>query len=358
MAININANYGQFYKGTESISSYGSGTRKDTLVRYAFNTRDVQGNKIRDKMSKEETLKAIKDISSQYGDNVIVELSGDGLAALVESKKGSMLQEPTEEQRAAKAERDAAFQNEIHHLEIEKIDMPEYSGIYEVDKAISTAVENCNKEEREFVYDIIRQNFLVGNIDNMTEDERLANISFGMKKAEYAANNFISEDNKKSFLDAMESIAKLATAGKADANGEMDYGVHKPKYLGRGSGLVATTNTLDMMKTMDPKAYEEYQKISTESSDEDRALNSLRYLTNWVQNSVKKNPNTVSEYEKISEAYIEKNVKDQTLDKTFDDIMIDNKSAFLESLKAFQEKNPSFLSAILNRETSLSFWMK
>ncbi len=37
-----------------------------------------------DKMSREETLQAMKTISAQYGDNVIVEFSGDGLAALVE----------------------------------------------------------------------------------------------------------------------------------------------------------------------------------------------------------------------------------------------------------------------------------
>ena len=48
------------------------------------------------------------------------------------------------------------------------------------------------------------------------EEERQANISLGMKKAEYGAENFISEDSRKSFLEAMESIAKLASAGKAD----------------------------------------------------------------------------------------------------------------------------------------------
>ena len=41
-----------------------------------------------DKMSREETLQAMKDIGSQYGDAVIVEFSGDGMAALVENKKG------------------------------------------------------------------------------------------------------------------------------------------------------------------------------------------------------------------------------------------------------------------------------
>ena len=40
-----------------------------------------------DKMSREETLQAMKDIRSQYGDDAIVEFSGDGMAALVESRK-------------------------------------------------------------------------------------------------------------------------------------------------------------------------------------------------------------------------------------------------------------------------------
>lgn len=35
-------------------------------------------------------MQAMKTISAQYGDNVIVEFSGDGLAALVESKKGAL----------------------------------------------------------------------------------------------------------------------------------------------------------------------------------------------------------------------------------------------------------------------------
>lgn len=76
----------------------------------------------------------------------------------------------------------------------------------------------------------------------------------------------------------MESIAKLASAGKADNNGNMDYGVGKGTYLGHGSNLVKTTNALDMMRTMDGSAYTEYQKISKESSNEDRQLNALNIL--------------------------------------------------------------------------------
>ena len=88
MSTIINQNYSQFYKGTENAKTYGSGEngKKDKIVKYQFNTTDEKGNKIMDKMSREETLQAMKDIRSQYGDDVIVEFSGDGMAALVESK--------------------------------------------------------------------------------------------------------------------------------------------------------------------------------------------------------------------------------------------------------------------------------
>ncbi|MCR4608891.1 MAG: hypothetical protein K5750_04240 [Eubacterium sp.] len=41
----IGTNYSQFYKGSEQIKSYGSGNgKKDTIVRYEFNTTDEKGN--------------------------------------------------------------------------------------------------------------------------------------------------------------------------------------------------------------------------------------------------------------------------------------------------------------------------
>lgn len=354
MMININQNYSQFYRGTEQIKSYGAtDSKKDTLVKYEFNTVDEQGNKIMDKMSREETLQAMKTISAQYGDNVIVEFSGDGLAALVESKKGAL--DKAELQESANAKQ-AAFDKEVVQLDKKANYLPEYSGMYGADKAVATAVENCSKEEQAFVYDIIRQNFLIGNSGSMSEEERQANISLGMKKAEYVAENFISEDNKSAFLDAMESIAKLAAAGSSDASGNMDYGVKKGNYLGHGSNLVYTTDGLDMMRTMDSSAYAGYQKISKESSNVDRPLNTLKYLTNWYADAVKKNPGMVDKYEEQSDKYVEEKVKDQKLDNTFDDVKIDSKSVFFESLKAFQISNPNFLSSILKKELALQFW--
>lgn len=59
-------------------------------------------------------------------------------------------------------------------MERERLDLPEYCGIYQTDKAIASAVENCSKEERIFVYDTIFQNFLKENTSSLTEEERQA----------------------------------------------------------------------------------------------------------------------------------------------------------------------------------------
>jgi len=190
-------------------------------------------------------------------------------------------------------------------------------------------------------------------IQKREEEERQANISLGMKKAEYAAQNFIPEESREAFLEAMESIAKLASAGKADSSGDMNYGVAKARYLGHGSGLVQTTNALGMMQAMDKDAYAEYQKMG---QNDDGGLSSLKYLTNWYAGAVKKDPSMVDTYEKQSEEYVEKNVKDRELDATFVDIKTESMAAFLESLKMFQNNNPNFLSSIINRELTSKFW--
>lgn len=85
----MNTDYSAFYRGMAPAKTYGAGNtgRQKQVVKYEFNTTDEHGNKIMEKMSREETLQAMNDIRSQYGGDVIVEFSGDGMAALVDSRK-------------------------------------------------------------------------------------------------------------------------------------------------------------------------------------------------------------------------------------------------------------------------------
>ena len=108
------------------------------------------------------------DISKEKDDAVILEISAKG-------KRAIQLKEKNE------------FEQNIVQVDKSADDLPAYSGMYDVDKTISSSLENCSKEEQGFVYDIIRENFLIGNGSSVSEEERQANISLGMKKAEYAA---------------------------------------------------------------------------------------------------------------------------------------------------------------------------
>lgn len=247
------------------------------------------------------------------------------------------------------------FEENIQHFD-RRIAIPEYCGIYKTDKAIATAIEGRSKEEQIFVYSIIRQNFLIDNTSSLTEEERQANIALGMKKAEYASENFIPQEYKEKFLNAMSTIAKLASAGKADKNGNMSYGVAKSSYLGHGSNLVATTDTLDMMKYMDSTAYDEYQRIGVESSNEDRLLNQIKFLTDWYIKTLKDTPKIHEEYEEKSYEYFKEKVKDKELPVHFNGIDISTKETFLAGLRNFMTKQQNFLSGILTFELSSKFW--
>ena len=133
----------------------------------------------------------------------------------------------------------------------------------------------------------------------------------------------------------------------------MDYGVAKGRYLGHGSHLVYTTSAVDMMRAMDSKAYAEYQKIEKSNHG---GLDSLKYLTNWYSDAVKKNPSMADTYKKQSDEYAEKNIKNQKLDTTFAGVRTESKAVFLESLKIFQNKNPNFLSSVIKQELTMKFW--
>lgn len=52
----MNIDYSQFYRGTTNIPSFGNGAyKKDTLIKYEFNTTDEHGNKVMDKCVGTET---------------------------------------------------------------------------------------------------------------------------------------------------------------------------------------------------------------------------------------------------------------------------------------------------------------
>ena len=240
MAVNIGS-YSQYYKGTEQLKQYGSGAGgKDTIVRYEFNTRDAQGNKVMDRMSREETLQVMKDISSQYGDNVIVEFSGDGLAKLVEEGKPYSNRQLSAEEEAARAERQERFQNDVVQMEGTHRTADETPKMPEVD--FQEILKNRNPEQKisqkaQKLLDKLRKQY--GNMDFFVSDKNsdiksmLRNSSkefsviFSVEELEKMAED---EDYAKEQMDRVDQAIRMSK----EINTKYGYASAYGKNAGQG----------------------------------------------------------------------------------------------------------------------------
>ncbi len=254
MAINVNNNYEQFYKGTELIKNYGSNKNaKNKLVRYEFNTTDAQGNKIMDKMSREETLQAMKDIRAQYGDDVILEFSGDGMAKLVEGRKGYLDGPLSEEEAAAKAARQAEFEASVVQLEnTHRIVIPNV----QTNEKLYDSLAGADEEAVKAANGIIKNYFLPSNVSGMSEEERKAMIAFGMEEAKYIAENYLDPEQREEFLSATETIAKYGMNGIVSEDGTVTYRIEK------GLNASGAVDDMDILKEKAPDLYREINELN------------------------------------------------------------------------------------------------
>lgn len=232
----MNINYSQFYKGSTSLNTYGSSPNQlDTLAKYEFNTTDENGNKVMDKMTKQETLDTMKDIRSQYSDNVILEFSGDGMAALVDSKNGAADSTMTPAQQEAMKKKNEAFQQEIKQCNVSV-----YPGTY---GTVVSPVKDSGIEEQGHVNEFIQQNFPIENNSSISDAKLRESISLDAEKAESvpkADSNVKAESYIKAgsnvkaerYVEAGSSVIAESYV-EADSNVKTDYGVEKSRHLGK-----------------------------------------------------------------------------------------------------------------------------
>lgn len=261
--MNVTSNYSQFFKGSEPLKSYGSGGEglvpKDTLVRYEFNTTDEQGNRIMEPMSKEEALQAMKEISDQYGENVLVEFSGDGLQALAQDlrsqiKKGSL--ELTEEQKAEQARKQELMEQSIVHLEYtHRRVIPNI----QTNAKLYDSLENAPEQVVKAVNGIIDRYLLPSNVSGMTEEQRRDAIAFGLEESRYLAENYLDEQHAEDLLSAMETIARYGVNGTVSEDGKVTYHIEKGPLVGAPDDYVSQS---DILKSKAPDLYRELQELN------------------------------------------------------------------------------------------------
>ena len=263
MSMNVTQDYSQFYKGSEPLKSYGSGgeglTPKDTLVKYELSTTDEHGNKIMDPMSKEEALQAMKEISSQYGDNVLVQFSGDGLRALAQDlqsqiKKGCM--ELTEEQKAEQARKQELMEQSIVHLEnTHRLIIPNI----QTNAKLYGSLEDAPEEVVKAANGIIKNYLMPHDVSGMPEEQRRDAIAFGLEEARYLAENYLDQQHAGDFLSAMETIARYGVNGTVSEDGKVTYHIEKGPMVGAPDDYVSES---DILKSKAPDLYRELQEMN------------------------------------------------------------------------------------------------
>ena len=221
-------------------------------------------------MSREETLQAMKDIRSQYGDDVIVEFSGDGMAALVESKKSSngadldKIMDRTPEQRVVP-------EDMITHLE----------GTYrivsaddEINKRVSwhdtlkeKAPDVCNE------LDDLMQNILDHAINHSGDGEKFGTRFVELvKKAEKAISAYdIKKETVENTVGETQLSEKAQTLLKKlrDTYGDMDF-------------FVANFSKGDNVKDILSRAGKDYSVILT-VEDLEKMASDKKYKKEYME---------------------------------------------------------------------------
>ena len=328
MAINVNQDYSQFYIGTEQLKSYGSNSaaKKDTLVKYQFNTTDKDGNKVMDKMSKEETMKVVNDISSQYGENVIVQFSGDGLAALADSKKFMSGREMTAEEVAAKEARDAAFQAEnVTLLEnTHRIVIPNY----ETNEQLYNSLAGASDSVISSTMGIISNYLMPNNTSGMSESERQDVIAFGLETAKYLSENYLDEAHAADYMSAMETIAKYGMNSSVSDNGKVVY------------------NTQEGQVRMSGAPNELNKSIISGKGGESHAAKFIELYTKAAKEILNASPDTKTD---TNYADWKEKIEKTELPATFKNVKYNNFQSFFASLQNQSSLSNSWFSENINR---------
>ena len=212
-----------------------------------------------DKMSREETLQAMKDIRSQYGDSVIVEFSGDGLAALAGGGKFMSGRVMTEEEAAKRAARDAAFQaeNVIQHENTHRIVIPNYETNEQLYNSLAGAGDNVISSTMGIISNYLMQ----GDASGLSEQERQDMTAFGLEAAKYLVANYLDESYAADFMSAMETVAKYGLNGSVSDNGKVIYNVQEGQV--RVSGVPGSYVDMEgWLKANDTELYNQINELN------------------------------------------------------------------------------------------------
>lgn len=231
------------------------------VIKYEFNTKDSKGNKVMDKLSHEETMALMNDISKQHGSGVIVQFSGDALAILkegkLEAKSGQQKLQANEKYIKNLQEKSALLQSYLKPVKRNHLIIPNIR----TNTMLKNSLQGADEKVTEAAYSIIQENLLPHNVGDMSEDERKELIYVGLEKAKYLAQN-MEKTRADSFMEAMNTIAKYGLNGEKDSDGKVTYDIRWGAMNGAPDNYLSSG---ELMKRIDPEKYKEHIAMEAEA---------------------------------------------------------------------------------------------
>lgn len=207
-----------------------------------------------------------------------------------------------------------------------------HTGYARIDNAVIDALRGKSQEVKDGGYDIIRHDLVPNHVHGLEEEDRLAQISLGVEKAEYLAGQFMDERTRDSFMDAIRAIAKIGAAGKRVGDCEMEYQVkHVIGFDGNGHVMEDQSEEfLFAMERLAPGEYEIYKSMA--EAEGDSAREASFFALRWAMAHIDAVAGNRTAYDRYKDGQYEQ-LEKVKLDQTFAGADTSGKENFLASVR-------------------------
>lgn len=305
------------------IASHNGVTRERN---YVDQTQGVVSGKLLERVNNGEQINFLQELK----DGVIVELSEDAFAEL-NKNVGNIENNNLGGNALSYEEKVKLLQESIKPAQKLHRIIPNIKTNDKLEKSL----EGADEKVVDAAYHIIEKNFLPHNIGDLTEEERQELIAVGMEEAKFLAG-YLDDAKAKSFMEAMETIAKYGMNGKTDADGNVIYDIRWGAMVGAPDDYMSTG---EMMKKVAPDAYKTYSEMlkeAHEKNDEKLLLKAVKYAIDWEVKSYKQNSKPFEDARQ-EQVNWQKGVNETKLNNGFTNVDRSSLQAFMDSI--MQQRN-------------------
>lgn len=220
-----------------------------------------------------------------------------------------------------------------------------------ITQKLNESLSGISDDDRRTIYSIIDKDFLPKDIGNMTEDERKEKIYIGLEKEKYVSN-YLDENRRKDFMEAITRIAQLGLNGTNDGKGRMSYDSRPTVWFDTPEYM----STSEMMKLIDSERYNQLELLYNEGMEEknEEKMKAVdKMVANWERDMSSEQKKKLMELQEERRQWAEK-LKNTSVESNFQSVYYDDelfKQSIIGQLKymkpeEIQKNLDDFLSRI------------